>query len=133
MTIKNNFPDPFTDTNMWKSPTISYPSITVASNTSPKIDEFVWGSGDYVGDTRWSLNSDWKISINPDLNVEGDIKLKGRSLTETLDKIEERLAILRPNPELEDRWEELKLLGEKYRELEKELLEKEEMWKLLNK
>jgi hypothetical protein len=49
------------------------------------------------------------------------------------DKIEERLAILHPNPELEDRWEELKELSKRYKELEKEIIEKEKMWDILKR
>lgn len=132
MTIK--FPNPFNFSNTPSTPvTTSYPSISIASNTWSNINsvdtgDFIWNN-DYVGDSKWSIN----INHNPDLNVEGDIKMKGRSLTEVLDKIEERLAILKPNPDLEERWEELRELGEKYRALEKELLEKEAMWKILNK
>ncbi len=60
-----------------------------------------------------------------------DITIKGRKLSEVIDKLEERLGILHPNPELEDRWDELKELRRKYNELEKDLLEKEKMWKIL--
>jgi hypothetical protein len=60
-----------------------------------------------------------------------DIKIGGRGLMDAIDKIEERLGILHPNPELEDRWDELKELRRKYNELEKDLLEKEKMWKIL--
>jgi hypothetical protein len=63
----------------------------------------------------------------------GDIKIGGKSLSEAIDKIEERLGILHPNPELEDRWEELKNLRKQYQELEKDLLQKEKMWTILKK
>jgi hypothetical protein len=73
------------------------------------------------------------IKINGDADVDGDILIKGKSLTDILNKIEERLSILKPNVELEERWDELKELSKRYRELEKELLEKEEVWKILKK
>ncbi len=60
-----------------------------------------------------------------------DIKIGKQSLTEVLTKLEERLNILHHNPELENKWDELKELGERYRSLEKELIEKEKMWKIL--
>jgi hypothetical protein len=60
-----------------------------------------------------------------------DIKIGGKSLTEAIEKIEERLAILKPNPELEERWEQLKELRKQYVELEKDLLEKEKLMKIL--
>jgi hypothetical protein len=60
-----------------------------------------------------------------------DIKIGGRSLTEAIDKIEQRLAILKPNPDLESRWEQLQNLREQYVELERDLLEKEKIMKIL--
>ena len=84
-------------------------------------------------------NTLYGSSINPTLRVagdaefEGDIKIKGVNLTTRLDKIEERLGILHPNEKLEDQWAELKELGERYRELEKEIIEKEAMWNILKK
>ena len=52
---------------------------------------------------------------------------------DTLNTINSRLAILQVNPELEERWAELKELGEKYRELEKEIQGKEKVWNILKK
>lgn len=60
-----------------------------------------------------------------------DIKIGGKSLTEAIDKIEQRLGILNPNPELENRWQQLKDLREQYMTLEKDLLEKEKIMKIL--
>jgi hypothetical protein len=60
-----------------------------------------------------------------------DIKIGDRSLKDFMDRVEERLGILRPNPELEDKWENLKGLRQAYMDLEKELIEKEKMWKIL--
>ena len=85
--------------------------------------------------TSWSsYNYDPGVSITQDgitMKEGNDIKIGGKSLTEAIDKIEERLGILHPNPELEDRWEQLKALRKQYNDLEKELLEKEKMWKIL--
>lgn len=68
-----------------------------------------------------------------DLTVhqEGDIKLGDLSLKDFIEKVEERMNILRPNPELEEQWNELKKLGDAYRKLEKELLEKNKVWEAL--
>ncbi len=60
-----------------------------------------------------------------------DIKIGRKSLTDAIEKIEERLGILNPNPELENRWEQLKELRRQYMELEKDLLEKEKLMKIL--
>ena len=73
------------------------------------------------------------LDCKGDASFSGDIKIKGVSLSDTLERLEERLAILRPNAALEDRWDQLKELGKQYRELEKEILEKEQVWKILKK
>ena len=60
-----------------------------------------------------------------------DITIGKVSLTKAIEKIEERLGILHPNPELEDRWDKLKELRNQYMEMEKDLLEKEKIMKIL--
>lgn len=67
------------------------------------------------------------------LSEDADIKIGNVSLMDTLNTINSRLAILQVNPELEERWAELKELGEKYRELEKEIVGKEKVWNILKK
>jgi hypothetical protein len=54
-------------------------------------------------------------------------------LSDAIEKIEERLGILNPNPALEDRWDKLKELRKQYMELEKDLLEKEKIMEILKK
>ena len=74
------------------------------------------------------------IAASGTIDLKGenaDIKVNGVSLMNTLNSIAERLNILRPNPELEAEWHQLRELGEQYRELEKQLKEKSEMWKTL--
>ena len=60
-----------------------------------------------------------------------DIDINGKSLKGWMEKVEERLNILTPNPELEKEWDELRRLGERYRKLEKKCKEKAEVWKKL--
>jgi hypothetical protein len=60
-----------------------------------------------------------------------DIKIGGKSLCEAIEKIEERLGILKPNTELESRWDKLKELRQQYVEMERDLLEKEKLMKIL--
>ena len=102
-----------------------------------------WGSGtdtitlqdDYSLDFSSIYNTNPGIDVNQgDIKIhhEGDIKLGDRSLKEFMSKVEERLNILQPNTELEEKWEALRVLGEQYRELEKELVSKEKVWAGLN-
>ncbi len=67
------------------------------------------------------------------LSEGADIKIGNVSLMDTLNIINSRLAILQVNPELEERWSELKELGDRYRELEKEIQGKEKVWNILKK
>jgi hypothetical protein len=73
------------------------------------------------------------MRVETDAEFHGDVKIRGVSLDERLKVIEERLGILRPNNDLEGRWEKLKALGEEYRKLEKEILEGESIWDTLKK
>ena len=73
------------------------------------------------------------LKVNGDADFDGEVTIKGKKLSDMFEKIEERLAILHPNPELEDRWDELKDLSKRYKELEQELIEKEKVWAILKK
>ncbi len=85
--------------------------------------------------TGWATynNQPSIMKVDCDAVFNGDIKIRGVSLDERLNVIEERLGILRPNNDLEGRWEKLKALGEGYRRLEKEILEGESIWDTLKK
>lgn len=80
-----------------------------------------------------TVNQGHKLHVNGEGVFEGDITVKGVKLSERLDAIEERLGILRPNNDLENKWEKLKKLGEEYRKLEKEILVGEAIWDTLKK
>ena len=73
------------------------------------------------------------ISVQGDAEFDGDITLRGRSLSEFMESVEQRLNILRPNPDLEAEWDQLRALGEQYRKLEQQLIEKSQMWATLKK
>ena len=67
-----------------------------------------------------------------ELQGEGaDIKINGHSLTQTLQTIQDRLNMLRPNLELEKDWDQLRELGDQYRRLEAEFKEKQKVWESL--
>lgn len=92
------------------------------------------GYGGCGGQSNW-----WAQTSNATLTADRisaeEIIVNGENITPiitTIKKIEQRLGILRPNVELEDRWEELKQLGDRYRELEKELLGKEKIWDIIS-
>ena len=108
------------------------------------IDTVTLTSPNYTYDTTYTVDYDqlsgangWgTTSIQSGLDITGedaDITLNGKSMRDWMSKVEERLAILEPNPELEAEWTELKELGERYRALEQELQEKSRAWNLLKK
>ncbi len=115
------------------------PSLYSTSITSPCVISWNNGSTCYTGSYTFSgvsttYSSGGVVRIDTDgikMEEGTDIKIGKQSLTEVLTKLEERLNILHHNPELENKWDELKELGERYRSLEKELIEKEKMWKIL--
>lgn len=75
-----------------------------------------------------------KVNISTNgikMEEECDILIGNFSLKESLERIEKQLGILRVNPELEKDWEELKELGERYREIERTIREKLDVWKIL--
>lgn len=115
--------------------------------TTPNSGTYISGSGNggFVYATN-STSPTWSdtisisniqpagvLHVKGDSEFEGDIKLKGKSLSAILSKLEERLAILHPNEKLEQKWDELKELGRLYRELEKDILEKEKIVEILKR
>jgi hypothetical protein len=86
------------------------------------------------------ISIDWNtfkfddLKVSNTLKVDGpgaDVVINGESLVDTLRGIQDRLAILRPNPDLEQRWQQLRDLREEYQRLEQEILEKERAWAAL--
>lgn len=73
------------------------------------------------------------LQVKGNSEFDGDITVQGRSLTEFMDSVEQRLNILRPNSALESEWDQLRELGKQYRELERQLAEKAQMWALLQR
>ena len=114
-------------------------SITVPSTTTVGAGGFTGGytiSGAGTGHnwTTGITNTNNTVEINADgmkIKEGGDITIGGKSLSEAINKIEERLGILNPNPELEERWDKLKELRKQYIEMERDLLEKEKIMKIL--
>lgn len=108
--------------------------ITTASHIASGIgtNGVMWSS---TPNTLWTTNgtADWSVSTNQSATMElkgdnADILVNGRSLMDAIDGLEQRLNILVPNPELESEWDELRELGNRYRELERLCKEKGSMW-----
>ena len=119
-------------------------SSTQPTYTLGTITDFTWtntntmqpyiistGTNTNTTSASWVVDTDKSLTVHGDADFKGDVKIKGKSLSETLEAIEERLGILFRNNELEERWAELRDLANQYKKLEKEILEKEKMWDLL--
>jgi hypothetical protein len=78
--------------------------------------------------TAAHLEQSGKMSLRGE---NADLDINGKSLKNWMEKVEERLNLLTPNPELEKEWDELRRLGERYRRLEKKCQEKAKMWSKL--
>ena len=105
----------------WNSMNTSY---TIGTGTSP-----------YNYTTNYTFApTDSAVNINTDgveIKDGGDLKIGDRSMKEFMDKVEDQLAILRPAPELEERWDKLKELRRQYEECKQDILEKEKIMKIL--
>ena len=100
-------------TGLWTTNTTATGSFTIGPNYSA------------VGS---QLDQNGRMSLRGD---KADLDINGKSLKNWMEKVEERLNILTPNPELEKEWDELRRLGERYRKLEKKCKEKAEVWNKL--
>jgi hypothetical protein len=85
------------------------------------------GSGGILNNGSYSYNSNWASSavnvqsglkVSGDAAIDGDLTIQGISIIETLQKIQERLAILVPDPKLVDKYAALKEAYEQYKTLE---------------
>jgi hypothetical protein len=102
--------------------------VHIQPNTTPNL------SYSYTTNGAWqNALSGTSLVVQSDAEIKGNLIVDGKDVMKLLDKIEERLAILHPNTELEERWEELKELSKRYRELEAEIIEKEKVWAILQK
>ena len=119
-------------TSVSVTPTTSTPGYTINHggtyqiNTTTASPWLVSGTG--TGTNPVTLDQSGTIKL---IGKNADIDINGVSLKDTLAKIEERLAILKPNMALEKDWEELKELGDAYRKLEAEITEKMKTWDIL--
>jgi hypothetical protein len=129
------------DPSLWNG-SITVPSTVTTTGTGSLYSTTISnggyaissGAGTGVNWTTGTTNTNATVNINADgmqIKEGGDIKIGGKSLSDAIEKIEERLGILNPNPKLEERWDKLKELRKQYIEMEKDLLEKEKIMKIL--
>jgi hypothetical protein len=117
---------------------MSADTITLSSITSPYTHTGAIGAG-FPNNTIYTTagtgtNTPWLTQTYqsaPKLRLDGegaDVEVNGWSLVDAVKRIEERLGLFQPNPELETEWSDLRELGEQYRKLEQHIKDKQATW-----
>ena len=108
----------------WSNQPTANVTIGAATQMATGANQYVYAFNGASGTRPTTL-----MASTLELQGEGaDIRINGVSLTDVLKNIEQRLNILRPNTELEAKWDQLQELGNRYRQLEAELKEKSCVW-----
>ena len=98
---------------------------TISTAVGTSFPNAIWTS---TGTTTapWLTSNPTGVVPKITLNGEGaDIEVNGWSLVDAVKRIEERLGLYQPNPELEQEWEDLHALAEQYRKLEQHIKDKQ--------
>ena len=106
----------------------------MANNTLPTNTNIPFTNSPYIFNISGTNSISTGITVDTKIHITGkdaDIVINGKSFTETMAKIENRLGILRLNPELEKEFDELQQAGEHYRQLEKKFLEQKKIFDIL--
>jgi hypothetical protein len=102
--------------------------VLTASNISP---------GYSIPYTTASPTSTWiepYYTKKPKVEItDKDLVIDGLSLRDFMQTVNERLAIVQPNPALEKEFDELRECADRYRELERKFLEQKRVWETLKK
>jgi len=122
-------------------PTVSISSVDPSLSTSAGSNTYtlsspVWNttSDVYTIATGWSSGANISNGTSGKISLHGkdaDIEINGESLVAMLKRIKERINLLTVNHELESEWEELRELGNQYRELEQRIKDKLDTWNKL--
>lgn len=91
-----------------------------------------WASTNIGGSDR-NFNS---LQVRGDAEFQGNItvkgiRVKGRDLTDWLETVDSRLGLLNIDPELESEFDELRALGDAYREAERRFTEQKRVYEIL--
>ena len=118
-------------------PSLAYDSALPGATYSNTITGGTPYYGVYTTDGTSNWNTGGYTFAAPQPEYSGKIKLQGKnadvevngvSLMGMLGRIEQRLNLLTPNTELEAEWQELRALGEQYRQLEQQIQDKQATW-----
>ena len=127
------------DIQSWSTPnTAPFANSSVAlggSGGSGAVYSITAGGGG--GGSGMVTNGNWAnpyATTSGNVNIDAeDIKLRGKSLMASLDRIEQRLGILDCDEQLEQHWDKLKSLGDEYRKTKQYIEDKMKTFETLKK
>jgi hypothetical protein len=108
----------------------AHANVTMASTTGTGVPRAT-GAGTNLWTTAVTqpfYTTKAKVNIN-----DQDLIIDGLSLRDFMASVNERLAVMVPNPELEAEFDALKACADRYRELEQKFLEQKRVWETLKK
>ena len=114
--------------------TVGMPLGPITSIGSSTSGTYLGSTGPYGAAADWAsqaTKSPVTINASGKIDLQGesaDITINGTSLLATLAALQERLNWMQPATELEAEWDQLRELGDRYRELEQQCREKSQMW-----
>ena len=112
-------------------PNVTIGSTTHTSATGIKVSSPAWTTNTTAGQYSFTGQNTQPSNTVHIKGKDADLLINDKSLKTWMEKVEERLNILTPNPEMEKEWNDLRKLGERYRKLEKKCKEKSDMWNKL--
>ena len=114
-------------------PTYTYSNVTVP-NGGYTVANLTYTTATSTGTWATNVAIDPYYTKKPKVEItDKDIVLDGLSLRDFMQSVNKHMAIMIPNPALEKEFEELRVLADRYRELEQKLLDQKEMWATLKK
>jgi len=119
----------------------NYSNVFVSTGTVPPANgwttttpaPWVTSAGSYG---TVSIGDDTKrssLQVKGDTNIEGNLVVQGTNITEILQSIQSQLGLLVPNPQMEEEFDQLRELGDRYRALEALVKEQKRVWDILKK
>ena len=119
-------------------------TVTIPTGPGAGTISVIGGGGGGSGGSGgfYTMNDGWNtagvsdiksnaIHVNGDAVFKGNITWQDRDMREWFESVEARLAILVPNAELEAEWSELAELRQRYVELERNIIAKQQLFDIL--
>jgi hypothetical protein len=102
----------------YSSPAYGNVTISTASGFNGTSGSFLYSNG--TTSPSWTTGSSGAgLHVTSDAEFEGDVRIKGVSIAKTLEAINDRLAILQPDPAKLEKFAALKKAYDHYKTLER--------------